>query len=212
MMVVRVSTNLTIDGVTIAISGLTQADLDAIHARLAELLAQPPSRVKNRDAIASAFRYGIEICPEINPSDLWHHVIYREFVRSIKDVRRVNDPKESWVRSSGDAFELFLQDYYTARLSADGVWLTALFTDKESTAALEEMNIHDEVGGSKLDLAIRTATQIIGGIHAKVSLAERVSDDVPASQIMMRRSYLSALVTLDVKSFPPSMTVSDTRS
>lgn len=44
---------------------------------------------------------------------------------------------------------------------------------------------------------------IIGGIHAKVSLAERVSDDIPASLIMMAEGFLSILLTLDVKSFPP---------
>lgn len=203
---------LTIDGVRVSVDRLTQANLVAVHARLADLLSQPPTRVKNRDAIAGAFAYGIELCPKINPSDLWHHVIYREYVRTIKDTRRVNDPKQSWVRSSGDAFELFLQDYYNARLAADGVWLTALFSDRESEDVLKGMGIDEEVGGSKLDLSIRNATKIIGGIHAKASLAERVTDDVPASQAMMRQGYLSALVTLDVKSFPPSMTVSDARA
>lgn len=203
---------ITIDGVRVSVDRLNQAKLDAIRARLADLLSQPPTRVKNRDAIAGAFAYGIELCPKINPSDLWHHVIYREFVRTIKDFRRVTDPKQSWVRSSGDAFEIFLQDYYNARLAADGVWLTALFSTRESKDVLEGMGIHEEVGGSKLDLSIRTATKIIGGIHAKASLAERVSDDVPASLAMMRKGYLSALVTLDVKSFPPSMTVPDARA
>ena len=203
---------LIIDGVRVDIGGLNQKHLLAIHARLADLLSQPPTRIKNRDAIAGAFAYGIELCPKFNPSDLWHHVIYREFVRTIKDSRRVNDPKQSWVRSSGDAFELFLQDYYNAQLAADGVWLTALFSKNESKDVLKEMGIDAEIGGSKLDLAIRTATKIVGGIHAKASLAERVTDDVPASMAMMRKGYLSALVTLDVKSFPPSMTVSDARA
>lgn len=201
---------LEIDGVNVTIDRLTKADLTDIHARLADLLAQPS--VKNRDAIAETFTYGLEQCPKINPSDLWHHAIYREFVRSIKDVRRVNDPKQSWVRSSGDAFEIFLRNYYNARLAVDGVWLTALFTKDEKKRALEEMGIHGDVGGSKLDLSIRTAIRIVGGIHAKASLAERVSDDVPASEAMMRKGYLSALMTLDVKSFPPSSTVSDTRA
>jgi len=34
-------------------------------------------------------------------------------------------------------------------------------------------------------------------------LAERVSDDIPASRIMMAEKFLSILSTLDVKSFPP---------
>lgn len=155
--------NLTIDGIKVRIDGLDQHNLDAIHARLADQLSQPSTRVKNRDAIAGAFAYGIELCPQINPSDLWHHVIYREYVRTIRGLRRVGDAQQSWKRSSGDAFEIFLQNYYNARLAADGVWLTALFSKKESKEVLEEMGIRGEVGGSKLDLVIRSGAGIIGG-------------------------------------------------
>jgi hypothetical protein len=203
---------LTIDGIKVRIDGLDRANLNLIHSRLADLLAQPGTRIKPRDAIAGAFAYGIELCPQINPSDLWHHVIYREYVRTIRALRGVGNASQSWVRSSGDAFEIFIQDYYNARLAADGVWVTALFKKKERREVLEEMGIHAEVGGSKLDLVIRSGTRVVGGAHAKVSLAERVSDDVPASEAMMRRGFLSALLTLDVKSFPPSGTVSDARA
>jgi len=41
-------------------------------------------------------------------------------------------------------------------------------------------------------------------IHAKVSLAGRVTDDVPASKLMMQKRFASYLATLDVKSFPLS--------
>ncbi|MBK8286488.1 MAG: hypothetical protein IPK97_17365 [Ahniella sp.] len=44
---------------------------------------------------------------------------------------------------------------------------------------------------------------IFGGLHAKASLAERVSDDVPCSLAMMTKGMVSYLVTLDAKSFPP---------
>lgn len=203
---------LTIDGVAVAINGIQQDDRDAIHARIADLLAQPESRVKNRDAIAGAFRFGIDLCPEINASDLWHHIIYRELLRTIADVRGAKDPKQSWVRSSGDAFEICIQDYYNPRLAPDGVWLTALFSTADKKKALEDMELHERVGGSKLDLSIRTLDRIIGGIHAKASLADQVTDDVPASEAMMRAGYLSALVTLDVKSFPLAKNVGAQRA
>ena len=125
-------------------------------------------------------------------------------MRVAKDVGRTGDPKQSWVRSSGDAFELFLQGHYAAHLERFDVGVKALFSRTDSFLALKAMGIDESVGRSKLDLAIWARDRIIGGIHAKVSLAERVSDDVPASEAMMRRGFLSALVTLDVKSFPPS--------
>jgi hypothetical protein len=69
------------------------------------------------------------------------------------------------------------------------------------------MGIDGEVGGSKLDIAlygqVGTKHVIFGGIHAKLSLAERVSDDVPCSVAMMKKGMVSYLLTLDAKSFPP---------
>jgi len=71
------------------------------------------------------------------------------------------------------------------------------------------MGLTAVVGGSKLDvglyLELRTGGhRIFGGVHVKASLAERVSDDVPASRAMMGKGYFSPLWTLEVKSFPPT--------
>jgi hypothetical protein len=68
-------------------------------------------------------------------------------------------------------------------------------------------NIHGQVGDSKLDVALygkyKNKKYAFGGIHVKASLAERVSDDVPCSQAMMSKGYISLLFTFDSKSFPP---------
>ena len=85
----------------------------------------------------------------------------------------------------------------------------------EKRRTLASMGIAGTVGDSKLDvvLSVRVETkkgpgfeyewQIFGSAHVKASLAERVSDDVPASRAMMQKGYYSPLWTLDVKSFPP---------
>ena len=69
------------------------------------------------------------------------------------------------------------------------------------------MGLEDVVGKAKLDTALEGRRdwqwQIFGGAHVKASLAERVSDDVPTSEKMMGKGFLSPLLTLDVKSFPP---------
>ena len=69
------------------------------------------------------------------------------------------------------------------------------------------MGIHGTVGNSKLDIALYgtlgEASVLFGGMHVKASLAERVSDDVPCSEAMMRQGFLSVLFTFDAKSFPP---------
>jgi BsaWI restriction endonuclease type 2 len=133
---------------------------------------------KNREAILRALKLSLDRFPEVNPSDLYHHVVYRLYLR-----------------------------HYNPLLNPSGVYVKWLSNDASRSAALSEMGISGEVGGSKLDIAlygdINGKRLIFGGIHAKASLAERVSDDVPCSIAMMKRGLASYLVTLDAKSFPP---------
>lgn len=139
----------------------------------------------------------------------------------LKLVNPRTDPGQSWKRASGDAFELFLANYYNTILKNTFLRLIPLTRD-ESKRALGQMGIAGKVGDSKLDIAIVKdyhnqfrglgSRTIIGGIHAKASLAERASDDVPTSKEMMNMGYQSYLFTLDVKSFPLSETVTGTRA
>lgn len=158
---------------------------------------------KNRDAIFQAMALAITRFPNVNPSDLYHHVVYRIYLRDYTKTQA----DRSWVRAGGEAFELFLETHYNAILEPKGIFVKWLLNDALRVSALNEMGIQSEVGGSKLDIALygmRNGEPVIfGGIHAKASLAERVSDDVPCSEAMMRKGLSSYLVTLDAKSFPP---------
>lgn len=160
---------------------------------------------KNREAILAAMRRAINGFPDVNPSDLYHHIVYRLYLRDYTKTQA----DRSWVRAGGEAFELFLQGHYNPLLKPYGIELQWLSNAELRKAALEDIGIHGEVGGSKLDIAlygrIGTKRVIFGGIHAKLSLAERVSDDVPCSAAMMKKGMVSYLVTLDAKSFPPPM-------
>lgn len=194
---------LTVQGVGVNLPGVQPGDITAIEANLKTNLAS--SAMKGRTAIAEAFRLAVSLCPHANASDLWHHVIYRAYLRLASGT----NPNQSWVRTSGDAFETWIAQTYNEALAPHGLELVPLFSHADRAKALSDMGIANQVGSAKLDLALyevdslRNRGQILGGIHAKASLAERVSDDVPASQIMMRAGYFSPLVTLDVKSFPP---------
>jgi hypothetical protein len=121
---------------------------------------------------------------------------------------RPQDPAQSWKRASGDALEAVIQRWYTPVFAPHQIEIEMLFNDSLRKAALEAMSISKEVGAGKLDMAFyaRIGKQdrvIVGGLHVKGSLAERVSDDVPTSRAMMKKGFLSPLWTLDVKSFPP---------
>jgi len=185
----------------------TAADYKAIRAFFTPLVNS--TEIKSREAIAQAFDFAIQQCPGENPSDLWHHVLYRVY----REVKQGTNPEQSWVRTSGEGYELWLVTRYNAILVPHGMRLVPLIGRADKSVFLTRMGLADRISVSKIDVGIeaegagrspsRDGYGIVGGVHAKVSLAERVSDDIPASRILMAEGLLSILSTLDVKSFPP---------
>lgn len=190
--------------VEIDLKGVTEKSYGEAADALDGLLRKP--EIKNREAIALAFLSILRKCPNANASDLWHHVIYRLYC-DILPRHRPQDPKQSWVRASGEALEKVVETLYMPVLKPHGIEILALISRDQKRSVLDAMGLRAEVGDSKLDvglyLAVKGSKKIFGGVHVKASLAERVSDDVPASRAMMRKGLLSPLWTLDVKSFPP---------
>ena len=159
--------------------------------------------LKNRDIIYQAMKLAFEACPQVNPSDIYHHLIYRLYLREYSKTQA----DRSWVRAGGEALELYIVEKYAKELKNYGIGVRGLVRASDKRAALTEMGLSELVGGSKLDIAlfgvIDGREHIFGGIHLKASLAERVTDDVPCSEAMMKKDYVSYLLTMDAKSFPP---------
>jgi hypothetical protein len=183
---------------TVHLPGVSEEDYDKISQAL---LQRMDGTTKLREAIATAFELSVDLCPDANHSDIWHHIIYRQYLRVANS--------QSWVRTSGEGFELFLCRYYTALLQPKGIEILSMFDRKTKAEILSAIGIPKGMGGSKLDIGIVTLPKrkrgrvVIGGVHAKGSLAERISDDVPVSMAMIQRGYWSPLCTLDVKTYPP---------
>lgn len=188
--------------VVIDMPGVSKTSFKAIGELLDKALARPS--VKNRDAIKDAFLTALKTCPTANTSDLWHHVVYRQYLEILARHRPQN-PDQSWKRASGDALELAVEEIYSALLLEHNIRIEMLIGKPRKLAALKAMGIDKLVGSDKLDVAlyIDDSDEIFGGIHVKASLAERISDDVPCSREMMNNGFFSPLWTLDVKSFPP---------
>jgi hypothetical protein len=151
------------------------------------------------DAIANTFFEAIELCPKANPSDLWRYLVYRPYLQQRSD--------QSWKRAGGQGLEVFFVRFYNPRFAQLGIKLVWL-SRAGATTAFTEMGIVNRVGRSKLDLAFLgrcsdNTWRVFGGAHVKASLAERISDDVPASVAMQEKGYFSPLLTLDMKAFPP---------
>ncbi len=188
--------------VIIDLPGVTETAFKAVGELLDQALRRP--NVKNRDAIKDAFLTALKTCPTANISDLWHHVVYRQYC-AIFGRHRPQDPKQSWVRASGEALELAVEALYSSVLLEHNIRIEMLISKPKKAAALKAMSVSRVVGSDKLDIGLffDDTDVLFGGVHVKASLAERVSDDVPCSRAMMRKGYFSPLWTLDVKSFPP---------
>jgi hypothetical protein len=191
--------NLTISGVKVELQGVVASQFDDI-CRVLRDHVQPPGPA--RSGIAFAFLYAVRLCPDANPSDLWHHIIYRTFV----GLRGGPDPAQSWKRAGGEALEVALVEYYLPLLSKHDVRFEVLIGRTAKMRVLTEMGLEAVVGAGKLDTVLRDVdgppSATFGSGHIKASLAERVSDDVPASRELMGHGFFSPLLTMDVKSFP----------
>jgi hypothetical protein len=199
---VQLHTTVNRTNVVVDLPDVSQTAFDAVGELLDKALARPA--VKNRDAIKDAFLTALKTCPKANASDLWHHVVYRQYLE-ILGRHRPQNPDQSWKRASGDALELAVEELYSALLLEHNVRIEMLIGKPRKLAALRAMGIDGLVGSDKLDVALYVddTDEIFGGVHVKASLAERISDDVPCSREMMKNGFFSPLWTLDVKSFPP---------
>lgn len=188
--------------VVIDLPGVSETAFTAVGELIEQSLARP--KMKNRDTIKNAYLTALRTCPAANASDLWHHVVYRQYCQLFNRYRP-QDAKQSWVRASGEALELAVEELYSAVLLEHGIRIQMLISKPRKLAALRAMGIDGVVGSDKLDVALflDDTDTIFGGVHVKASLAERISDDVPCSRAMMNNGYFSPLWTLDVKSFPP---------
>jgi hypothetical protein len=149
------------------------------------------------NAVARALVFAVKLCRNANPSDLWHHVIYRHLVsRGFSDQR--------WKRVSGFALERALVEIYTPRLEPYGI-RARILPASEAAQLLSILGV--PVKASKVDIFLEGLRgerwHVFGAAHAKSSIAERIQDDVPASLAFMQRGLLSVALTMDVKSFPP---------
>lgn len=214
---IRASVESTLNGVVMNLvlaDFIHKVELDGIgvdeYLRLEESISSLFAKLnladnvlKNRDAIIQALTLCFDQHPAVNPSDLYHQVIYRLYLREYY----LTATEQSWVKSGGDAIQLFCCKHYNTLLKQQGISVIRLSNKALSIKSLNEMGIHGKVGNSKLDIALygtlNNEQVLFGGIHVKASLAERVSDDVPCSEAMMRAGYLSCLFTFDAKSFPP---------
>lgn len=172
-----------------------------------EIFRERLTKYGKSDAIAATFLELVSKWPEVNPADIWFFFIHRAYLdrysHKIEDEKR--DMGQSWKRSAGWAFERVIVDYYNPLLKSHGVRLL-LPEKKNKKVLIERLGLDDSSVSDKADIYIVTGqkekVRVHGVVHAKVSIAERRSDDEPLSRLLMDKGLLSPLVTLDAKAFP----------
>jgi hypothetical protein len=183
---------------------ITDAEVAQFHQRLEQMIA---ATGQVSDAVAAVFAELTEHCPTANPSDLWHHVVYRHLLSLGWSDNR-------WKRVSGFALERALQLVYQPRLSPLGIRMH-LVSKATANSYLARLGITG-FQASKFDMFLEGLVEEEGGIfgtskmwvvfgcaHVKSSIAERIQDDVPASLAFLERGLTSIAITMDAKSYPP---------
>lgn len=177
------------------IEHITDAQVVQVRTKL-DCLLNESSQVSS--AVMLAFMYATTLCPTANPSDLWQHVIYRHLLDSGWSDQR-------WKRVAGFALERAFMGLYQPRLEAYGLRMRIL-PSSEANSLLDNLNI-TEIRAPKIDLFLEGKRdkdwRVFGAVHVKSSIAERIQDDVPASRAFINRGFLSIVLTMDMKSYPP---------
>lgn len=180
--------------VWVDVPGITDTEVSIARNTL-ETLLETESQVS--DAVAKGFAAAAKLCPRANPSDLWQHVIYRHLLA-------IGWSDNRWKRVSGFALERSLALIYRPRLAQYGLRMRIL-SSKQAAAFLSTMK--GSVPPTKVDLFLEGRLldhwRIFGAAHVKASIAERIQDDVPASEAFMDAGLLSIALTMDAKSYPP---------
>jgi hypothetical protein len=196
-----------IEAVLMLRRGLRQAELSPqIGDDPAADSEEKPSakRTLMSSAIAESFLSLVRGDPTVNPSDIWRYIISPAFCdpHNHPGSSARKNFEQSFKRTGGWAFERILVAHYTEFLGKHGVVLTKA----DAKHLLQSMGLVGQVPLDKIDLfiAVQEGDSLfpLGVIHLKSSIAERRTDDVPASQRVMSKGYVSLFVTLDSKDSP----------
>ena len=181
--------------VTVHVEGIDPAQYQEVSAFLGVALKK--QKTQAYIGVSKAMQLAIQLCPKANPADLWVHLIYHQF----KNRYKKND--QSWKRVSGQALEHVIMAIYNPRLNPNGINIRFSHGSDAKMLGLVERGL----GSSKTDLVLEAGSkddpEVFGVIHVKSSIAERLTDDAPASSALIEQGFWSSVVTMDGKMFPP---------
>lgn len=176
------------------VSNLRSTEILAIQNYLEDALAQLP---RQRDAVNATFEWAMDEFPYANPSDIWYHGLYRQYVGDEADNESA---LQRWRAVSGNAFVDFVMAYYSSRLPE--------YVEMMPVTAPAVNEHFERLGGTEYDASeiadialvgkFHGKRQVFGGITCLTSFKGRLSEYVEGSQVLLENGLFSPVLTLDV--------------
>ena len=154
-------------------------------------------------AIHIALTYAINKDPAINKREIWK-LIQDEYTKHLPEhFPDQQEPSQSYRRASGDAWEMFVEEYLNTNelLRREGIRAVGLKGEDfgRLTKALG-LDLRPRDVDFFLQGVDETGTvRIFGALFPKASYAERIRADEGASRALMSKGLWSATVTLDAR-------------
>ena len=154
-------------------------------------------------AIHVALTYAINEDPSVNKRDIWK-LIQDEYVANLQErFPDQAEPSQSYRRASGDAWEMFVEEYLNSndRLRKEGLRAVRLQGEdfKRLTASLNVDLRPRDVDFFLQGIDESGSVRVFGALFPKASYAERIRADEGASRKLMEKGLWSATVTLDAR-------------
>ena len=155
-------------------------------------------------AIHVALTFAINKYPEVNKRDIWK-LIQDEYTANLPaSFPDQKEPGQSYRRASGDAWEMFVEEYLNSNdlLRREGIRAVRLsgadFTSLVSSLGANDLRSRD-VDFFLQGVSDEGIVRVFGALFPKASYAERIRTDETASRRLMEQGLWCATVTLDAR-------------
>lgn len=155
-------------------------------------------------AIHVALTFAINKDPTVNKRDMWKLIqdAYTENLQSSFPDQR--EPGQSYRRTSGDAWEMFIEEYINSNQTLQDQGIRAVRLKGTDFQRLIASLGATTVRKKDVDLFLQGVDtsgvlQVFGALFPKASYAERIRADVDASRALMDKGLWTATVTLDAR-------------
>lgn len=193
--------------------------ISALGKKKSATAIEAAERTAQRLAIKITFEKALKKFPANEPSEIWDQIYLAHVLRKAKLssttikpdlILNIVSSHQSWVKSSGHAFEAYIEDQVNPALKANKTNIRFIL-QKELTNLLKKAKIHNsstdltwlnnQCKKDVFDLfaiySVNGDDYVFGCIQSKTSIRDRVTRDREPSLLAMKRGFWSIAITLN---------------